>query len=71
MARYTGPTTRISRKFGESIFGTDKNFDKRNYPPGQHGLSKKRKQSSEYAVQLKEKSVRTEDVSSNVLASIF
>jgi len=55
MARYTGPTTRISRKFGESIFGTDKNFDKRNYPPGQHGLSKKRKQSSEYAVQLKEK----------------
>jgi small subunit ribosomal protein S4 len=55
MARYTGPTTRIARKFGEAIFGTDKYFDKRNYPPGQHGQSKKRKASSEYAVQLKEK----------------
>ena len=55
MARYTGPTTRISRKFGEALFGTDKYFDKRNYPPGQHGLSKKRKTASEYAVQLREK----------------
>lgn len=55
MARYTGPTTRIARKFGEPIFGTDKYFDKRNYPPGQHGQSKKRKTASEYAVQLKEK----------------
>ena len=55
MARYTGPTTRIARKFGEAIFGTDKYFDKRNYPPGQHGQSKKRKTASEYAVQLKEK----------------
>jgi small subunit ribosomal protein S4 len=55
MARYTGPTTRIARKFGEAIFGTDKYFDKRSYPPGQHGMSKKRKTASEYAVQLKEK----------------
>lgn len=55
MARYIGPTTKIARKFGEAIFGTDKYFDKRNYPPGQHGLSKKRKTQSEYAVQLKEK----------------
>lgn len=55
MARYIGPKTRIARKFGEAIFGTDKDFDKRNYPPGQHGLSKKRKTQSEYAVQLQEK----------------
>ncbi len=55
MARYTGPTTRIARKFGEAIFGPDKYFDKRSYPPGQHGMSKKRKTASEYAVQLKEK----------------
>jgi small subunit ribosomal protein S4 len=55
MARYTGPTTRIARKFGEAIFGPDKYFDKRNYQPGQHGMSKKRKTASEYAVQLKEK----------------
>lgn len=55
MARYIGPKTRIARKFGEAIFGDDKNFEKRNYPPGQHGLSKKRKTASEYAVQLKEK----------------
>lgn len=55
MARYTGSKTRIARKFGEAIFGTDKDFDKRNYPPGQHGLSKKRKTASEYAVQLQEK----------------
>ena len=49
------PTAKIARKFGEPIFGTDKYFDKRNYPPGQHGQSKKRKTASEYAVQLKEK----------------
>ncbi len=55
MARYTGPTTKIARKFGEPIYGADKYFDKRNYPPGQHGMSKKRKASSEYSVQLKEK----------------
>jgi len=55
MARYTGPKTRIARKFGEAIFGPDKYFDKRGYAPGQHGLSKKRKTPSEYAVQLAEK----------------
>jgi small subunit ribosomal protein S4 len=55
MARYTGPTTKIARKFGEAIFGEDKSFDKRNYPPGQHGMSKKRGKKSEYAVQLMEK----------------
>ena len=52
MARYTGPSTKIARKFGEPIFGADKSFEKKNYPPGQHGLAKKRKKSSEYGIQL-------------------
>ena len=55
MARYTGPSTRIARKFGEPIFGADRDFEKRNYPPGQHGLASKRKKKSEYGIQLKEK----------------
>jgi len=55
MARYIGPKTRISRKFREPIFGPDKNFEKRNYPPGQHGNSKKRAKVSEYSTQLMEK----------------
>ncbi len=55
MARYTGPQTKIARKFGEAIFGDDKAFEKRNYPPGQHGLAKKRGKKSDYAVQLMEK----------------
>jgi small subunit ribosomal protein S4 len=55
MARYTGPSTKIARKFGEPIFGPDRSFEKKNYPPGQHGLAKKRKKSSEYGIQLKEK----------------
>lgn len=55
MARYTGPKTKIARKFGEAIFGADSSFEKRNYPPGQHGLAKKRGKKSEYAVQLMEK----------------
>ena len=55
MARYTGPSTRIARKFGEAIFGEDKAFEKRSYPPGQHGMAKKRGKKSEYAVQLMEK----------------
>jgi len=55
MARYIGPKTRISRKFREPIYGPDKNFDKRSYPPGQHGNSKKRAKVSEYATQLMEK----------------
>ena len=55
MARYTGPSTKIARKFGEPIFGADKDFEKRNYPPGQHGLSGKRKKQKDYGIQLKEK----------------
>ena len=55
MARYTGPKTKIARKFGEAIFGDDKNFEKRNYPPGQHGNNRRRGKKSEYAVQLMEK----------------
>lgn len=55
MARYTGPSTKIARKFGEPIFGPDKYFEKKNYPPGMHGLMKKRKKVSEYGIQLKEK----------------
>lgn len=55
MARYTGPTSKIARKFGEPIFGPDKHFEKKNYPPGQHGLAKKRKKVSEYGTQLQEK----------------
>ena len=55
MARYTGPQTKIARKFGEPIFGPDKYLDRKNFPPGQHGLSKKRKKTSEYGVQLREK----------------
>ena len=55
MARYTGPKTKIARKFGEPIFGDDKSFEKRNYPPGQHGNARRRGKKSEYAVQLMEK----------------
>ncbi|KGL62863.1 30S ribosomal protein S4 [Polaribacter sp. Hel1_85] len=55
MARYTGPKTKIARKFGEAIFGEDKNFEKRNYPPGQHGNARRRGKKSEYATQLMEK----------------
>lgn len=54
MARYTGPKTKIARKFGEPIFGEDKVLSKKNYPPGQHGANKRRK-TSEYGVQLREK----------------
>ena len=55
MARYTGPKSKIARKFGEPIFGSDKSFEKRNYPPGQHGNNKRRGKKSEYAIQLMEK----------------
>jgi small subunit ribosomal protein S4 len=55
MARYTGPKTRISRKFGEPILGNGKYLTKNSFPPGQHGPSKKRKAPGEYAIQLKEK----------------
>jgi len=55
MARYTGLVTKKARAFGEAIFGYDKAYEKRKYPPGQHGLMKKRKQRSDYAIQLNEK----------------
>ena len=55
MARYRGPKSRIARKFGEPIFGSDKAFEHKNYPPGMHGLSAKRRKKSEYGEQLKEK----------------
>ncbi|MCQ2347559.1 MAG: 30S ribosomal protein S4 [Paludibacteraceae bacterium] len=54
MARYTGPKSRIARRFGEPIFGPDKVLDKRNYAPGQHGVNR-RKKNSEYGTQLAEK----------------
>lgn len=55
MARYTGPKTKKARTFGEAIYGEDRSFEKRKFPPGQHGLTRKRKQRSDYAVQLQEK----------------
>ena len=55
MARYRGPKTKIARKLGEPIFGPDKSFDKKNYPPGQHGNTKRRKVKSDYGLQLMEK----------------
>jgi small subunit ribosomal protein S4 len=55
MARYIGPKSKIARRFKEPIFGPDKALDKRNYPPGQHGQTRKRAKLSEYAVQLYEK----------------
>ena len=54
MARYIGPKSKIARKFGEAIFGPDKVLSRKNYPPGQHG-NNKRKKTSEYGIQLKEK----------------
>ena len=55
MAKYILPKTRIARRFGEAIYGADKSLDKRNVPPGQHGLARKRKKVSEYGTQLNEK----------------
>ncbi|MBK7340756.1 MAG: 30S ribosomal protein S4 [Saprospiraceae bacterium] len=55
MARYTGPVTKKSRAFGQSLIGYDKSFERKKYPPGQHGPSRKKKQKSDYAVQLVEK----------------
>lgn len=55
MARYIGPKSKIARKLGEPIYGPDKHFEKKNYPPGQHGINKRRKKVSEYGVQLMEK----------------
>ncbi|MBN1109028.1 MAG: 30S ribosomal protein S4 [Bacteroidales bacterium] len=55
MARYTGPRSRVARKFGDPIYGPDKYLDRKNFPPGQHGQNKKRKKTSEYGIQLREK----------------
>jgi small subunit ribosomal protein S4 len=55
MARYRGPRTKIARKFGDAIYGADKSFERKNYPPGFHGVNKKRRKTSEYGLQLKEK----------------
>jgi small subunit ribosomal protein S4 len=55
MARYIGPKSKIARKFGDPIYGPDKHLDRKNYPPGQHGINKKRKKTSEYGIQLREK----------------
>jgi len=55
MARYTGPTSKIARRFKDPIFGPDKSLEKRQYGPGQHGPNKRRGKQSEYAVQLAEK----------------
>ncbi len=55
MARYIGPKSKIARKFSEPIFGPDKAFEKKNYPPGMHGSNRRRKKQSEYGVQLQEK----------------
>lgn len=55
MARYIGPKSKIARKFGEAIYGTDRVLEKKNYPPGQHSLARKRKKTSEYGTQLSEK----------------
>jgi small subunit ribosomal protein S4 len=55
MARYRGPRTKIARKFGDPIFGSDKVLEKKAYPPGMHGANKRRRKQSEYGIQLKEK----------------
>jgi small subunit ribosomal protein S4 len=55
MARYIGPKTKIARRFNDPIFGPDKSYEKKNYPPGQHGNSRRRGKVSEYGIQLKEK----------------
>ncbi len=55
MARYIGPKSKIARKLGDPVFGPDKYFEKKNYPPGMHGQNKRRRKTSEYGIQLKEK----------------
>ncbi|MFZ6051717.1 30S ribosomal protein S4 [Halocola ammonii] len=55
MARYTGPKSKIARRFKEPIFGPDKVLEKKNYPPGQHGNDRRRSKQSEYSMQLAEK----------------
>ena len=73
MARYTGPKTKIARKFGEAIYGDDKAFEKRNYPPGQHGANKRRGKQSEYSIQLmaKQKSKYTYGILERQFRNMF
>jgi len=72
MARYTGPKSKISRKFNEPIFGDSKALQKKAYPPGQHGRGRRKKQ-SEYAIQLaeKQKAKYTYGVLERQFANIF
>ena len=55
MAKYIGPKTKIARRFGEPIYGADKHYERKNYPPGMHGANRKRRKQSEYGIQLNEK----------------
>jgi small subunit ribosomal protein S4 len=55
MARYIGPKTKVARKFRDPIYGPDKSYERKNYPPGQHGNSRRRRKQSEYSIQLMEK----------------
>ena len=55
MAKYIGPKSKIARKFGDPIFGPDKALEKKNFPPGMHGMNRKRRKKSEYGLQLQEK----------------
>lgn len=55
MARYTGPKSKVARKFGDPIFGPDKHLERKNYAPGMHGNTRRRRKTSEYGLQLKEK----------------
>ena len=55
MARYTGPKTKKARAFGEAIYGPDRAFERKKYPPGHHGNNRRRRQKSDYAIQLMEK----------------
>ena len=57
MARYTGPKTKKARALGEPIYGADRSFDRKTYPPGQHGNTRRRKQKSDYANQLQQKQI--------------
>ena len=59
MARYTGPKSKIARKFGEPIYGPDKALERRNYPSGQHGLARRRRKISEYGYSLQYRSGNT------------
>ena len=55
MARYIGPKSKVARKFRDPIYGPDKSYERKNYPPGQHGASRRRRKQSEYSIQLMEK----------------